>query len=193
MKTLWINPFQRIAGIQALLVGGLVCLAQVLESYFFQTRFDGVLDIHFGVVSTIGSAISEMIISVLSISLIFGLCGKLLISKKMRWVDLLGTITFARIPLLIIPFFNLTGYFSTLSSKMESGVKKGTVPSLVSTEIVWLTIIGLVSTLVLIWYVTWLFQALKTSTNGKGIKFTIIFIGCLILAEMLSKFLLFIL
>ncbi len=186
-----INPYQKIAGEKAFFIGLIACVAQVLMGYFFQTHFDGILDTHYGKVESLVDSISEMLINLFSMYLFFGLAGKWILNSRMRWIDLLGTMTFSRIPLLILPLFNFTGYFSRIGDNIENELKAGKIVFPKADEMMWLIGIGIFSTLFIIWYITWMFQAFKTTANGKGGKFIFTFIACVLLAEIMSKILIY--
>lgn len=192
MKTILFNPFSKIAGSKAFFAGLLFVLISSLLAYYFQTHFDGVLDVHFGEVKHWWIPFVENGINIFSLFLVFYILGAILTKGRLRWIDILGTTVLARFPLVLMPFGNIGGHLQNLG---ESIVKNPSqVPELKFEveQIVFLVCFVLLSICVLIWYVALLFNAYKISTNLKQGKLIISFISGLLLAEIISKIIIYI-
>lgn len=187
MKTLLFNPFLKIAGVKALVVGLIFVIISSLFAFYFQTHFDGVLDVHYGEIKLWWIPFVENGINILSLFLVFYILGAILTRGRLRWIDILGTTVLARFPLVLMPFGNIGGHLQNIG---ESFVKN---PSQLSElkvdvgQITFLICFVILSICIMIWYVALLFNAYKISTNLKQGKLIVSFIAGLLLAEIISK------
>lgn len=179
-KNLIWNPFARVAGWQAFGVGIVIVVASAVAAGFGNLLFDGAIDAHFG--DHVGVAKSLLLtgISLLSVVLSMYVTG-LIISRDFRFIDILGTMTLARAPLLILA---LISFFVSSPSKaevLENPMIVLDYPSLI--------IFGLISIPIIVWFIALMFNGLKVSTGVKGKKLVVGFIGGILFAEIISKIL----
>jgi hypothetical protein len=185
MKTLF-NPFERFRENQLLVFGGLITIVGSLLGYFFMARFDGVLDLHFGSAVTIYNPFIDNCVNIFCLSLFLYLAG-LLINKKTRLIDVLVVAIIARIPLYFLTLFNAGGRMSLLGEKIMENVKTDPFKSISGYDVGLIAVSGILTILVMIWYIALLFNGFKTAANAKGIKSILLFIICVILSELVSK------
>lgn len=175
------NPYIRIAGWQALAIGLIfMALTGILGAYS-DVAFDGVLDMHLFEI-TLTQSFAYLGLGLFSLVLVMWIVG-LLLSKDFRFIDILGTMTLAKAPFLIL---SIAGFFTT-APKLENIMSN---PYLVFQNVSFMIMLFL-STVVIIWNIILMHNALKTSCNIKGNKLTIAFIAGLILSEILSKVLIY--
>lgn len=172
----FINPFTRIAGWQAFIIGLIFVAATGVLAVTGGIAFDGVLDVH--AVNNIGYGLSLLLlgIDILTLVVVMWLAG-LIVSEDFRFIDILGTMTLARAPMIIL---SVVSAFITLP---EIDL---TNPQLLFTSgpFVLFTILTVP---VMIWYISLMYNGMKVSLNIKGAKMTVTFIVVLLLAEVISK------
>jgi hypothetical protein len=188
MKTNIFNPFTRIAGIKAFLAGFTGIILCGILCYLSKAHFDGVIDVHFGATGSIYLFLAEGLIVLASVVIIFSLTGLILVGTRFRFIDILGTMSLARLPMIIVPLFALilppdrvTDYFLYTFLKIGNPVTIG------SWDIASFVIMIIVMFFALIWTITLMYNAFRICMNTKGAKTVIAFIIALILAEALSK------
>lgn len=170
--SLFLNPFEKIAGVQALIWGVAGMVVSTLISYFSSFHYHGLL--HFGPApnNTFICFLIEHIVVWLVPAVLF-LVGGLIFSKsRIRIVDVFGTVAFAQLPLIFMNLIFLTPPMQRLNkmdfdlSPMEMIEQPGFILS------IW---VSLVSTIFLVWALVWMFNALKVSCNLKGYTLGIIY------------------
>lgn len=185
------NPFVQIAGSKSLLIGLLFLLLSSTLAAFFNTRFDGILDAHYTKDQSFYLSYLDNLINISVITLIFYGFGSLLTKSRTRFIDILGTSTLARFPLFVIPLFNIQNQSGLIGEKIIQSITKPNDIQLTQFEWIYLIISGIVSLLLIIWYIVLMFSAYKISTNLKGANLIVSFILGLIIAEIVSKILIY--
>lgn len=176
------NPFERIAGWKAFLIGGIIVCISVVIAYYGGQYYQGALNVKLIPEASLGFAFLSQGITLLCMTLLFFIAGSIF-SKGVRFQDVLGTTTLARYPYIIPAFF---GYFFDFDKMQDI------LPLLMSGNVseyagylVSLTIIGLVMLVILVWYIALLWNAFRVSTDIKGAKGVVIFIIVLIMTDIL--------
>ena len=180
--SLMINPFTRIAGWQAFGLGLVIVVLTGIIGTFSNTAFDGVIDMHLTQKLTFVHSFGFLCIDIVSLVLVMTITG-FIISKGFRIIDILGTMTLAKAPYLILA---IAGYF-TVSPDINEIMKN----PLIVFQSVSFVILTLLSIPVTIWGITLLYNALKISCGVKGSKLTIAFIIALLVSEIISKILIY--
>jgi hypothetical protein len=188
MKKLLLNPFTRIAGLQALILGIVFMLVGALLAALCHARFDGVLDLHFREDIDFTKPFIDQLFVFVSLVVVFYPVARLS-GAKPRLIDIAGTFALARAPLTFAPLINLDGFLSGFASIAEQSLSKGEALLFSGMEMFILFLLVCLSLLLIIWMVALYFHAYKTSTNLKGNRLVIGFITGLILAEILSIYL----
>lgn len=182
--TLIYNPFTRIAGWQALWIGLCFALLTTILGTYSNVAFDGAIDAHFVEQINLRTSLIFLGINILSATLaMYGIA--VIIAKNVRFIDIFGTTTFARIPYLL---FSLTGFLITPTSPQTFVEDPTTIfaqPGFLFGIIISLPII--------IWFISLMFNAFKVSTGAKGTKLIVGFIIGLVLSEIISKILIYLL
>jgi len=180
--SLMLNPFTRIAGWQAFGVGFVFVLFTGIICTFSNVAFDGVIDMHLVKNITLLQSFELLAIDLLSVVTVMIATG-FIVSKSFRIIDILGTMTLSRSPLIILAF---AGYF-TVSPDINELIKD---PILVFQSISFIIVI-LLSIPVTIWSIILMFNAMKISCGIQGNKLGSAFIIALLVAEVISKILIF--
>ena len=109
------NPFEKIAGWQALIYGLIIACLSGWIGKQAGLMFDGAIDAHFGNEVSYYQAFMMLFIDIACVGAVMYLAG-LLVTRNFRFIDLLGTMTLARAPYLLL---SLTGLFVTIPETAE--------------------------------------------------------------------------
>ncbi len=200
MKQKLFNPFLQVAGLKAFAVGLIFVIASTLLSWVFNTKFDGVLDAHFGESTSLKTQFLINLINICCLVAVFYLLAIVLTKGKTRFVDILGTMTLARFPFVLIPLINIGNINGRIGEKIVYSMRDKIPENVISDvhcqpctvsigEYIYLVFSIIVVLLIIVWYVTLLFRAYQVSTNLKRTKIIVSFIAGIILAEFSSSFL----
>ncbi len=167
-----VNPFTRIAGLKSLIAGLTGLLLVSWLSYQTGTHQNGLSNIDFAKDADFVFYLIEHLAGWISVSIFLFISGLILSKTKIRLLDVLGTSSFARIPLVIVPLVRL-------------------IPSLrsfvfLSWEMYLVSAIYLLSA---VWTIALLFNGFKISCNLKKERLIVSFIVSLILSEAATKLL----
>ena len=176
------NPFKRIAGWEAFGIGLVIAVLTTFTGNFAGIYFDGVIDMHFA--ENFDSLKSWLMIpvNIISISVIMWLAG-ITVSKNFRFIDILGTMTLSRAPFLLIALASFFVKVPDLSGIMQD-------PFVIFDSISFIIIL-IFTFPIIIWSVTLLYNAYKISTGASGQKLSISFIFGLVIAEIISKIIIY--
>lgn len=176
------NPFKRIAGWEAFGIGLVIVILTTFTGNFAGIYFDGVIDMHFA--ENFDSLKSWLMIpvNIISISVIMWLAG-ITVSKNFRFIDILGTMTLSRAPFLLIALASFFVKVPDLSGIMQD-------PFVIFDSISFIIILILTFPII-IWSVTLMYNAYKISTGASGQKLSISFIFGLVIAEIISKIIIY--
>ncbi len=181
MRKALFNPFIYLAGTKALLLGLSAMLLTAVIGYFSHVRFNGAIDMHFGGSTVFMTHLAEQLVDLLSLSLFFMLGGMLFSNSSIRLIDILGTVALARWPLL---FTAIIGFGIEMPPAADltniENIKNAFTPLVI--------VLSGISVVFVIWMIALLYNAFSISCNLKGGKATLIFITCLILAEVVSVY-----
>jgi hypothetical protein len=178
---LMINPFSRIAGWKAFAIGLVVVVLSAVIGKYSLVCFDGTLDIHLAQKLTLGGALGMQLISTFILVLVMCIAG-MIVSKGFRFVDILGTMTFARVPLLITA---LIGFFVHMPD--PNVIIANPLSLLLPSSILF----ALLTIVVVVWYITLVVNAMKVSCDIKGGKLAVTIIIGLLVSEIISKSLIY--
>lgn len=175
---LMFNPFTRIAGWQAFGVGLTFVIFMGIIGTYNNVSFNGALDAHFVQHMTFVRSFSLLAIDLISLVLVMWITG-LIISKGFRFIDILGTMTLAKAPLVILAF---AGYFNKTTDQNKMPENPFELFQSIS-----FIILMILSVFIIIWNVTLMFNAFKISCDVKGSKLTVAFIIALLVSEAVSQ------
>lgn len=182
------NPFKKIAGINAMLIGLAAIAITSVFAFSYNTHFNGVIDIKYGESDlAFHGFLLYSVVNVISVSIIFFITGLIISKSKIRFIDVLGTQTLARYPLIVTPFFNATGLIEKVSNNiMYKYLNYGEPEIIKGLEMFWFIIFIFMTVVIIVWFITLMFNAYRVSCNLKGTKAVISFIIGLVLAEIIS-------
>lgn len=191
MKIKLFNPFIQVAGAKAFIWGLLLLIVSSTLAAFYNTRFDGVLDAHYSKNQYFYLSFVDNLVNIGTLTLIYFALGSILTKGKTRFIDILGTITLSRFPLMFIPLFNIQNQNGIIGEKIMQ--RLGDPNSIQLTQFEWIFLIssGIISLLLISWFIALLFNAYKISTNLKGTSLIVSFIFGLIISEIVSKLIIY--
>lgn len=183
MKNNWklfYNPFTRIAGWQALGTGLVVVVLSGIIGTLGNLLFDGVLDAHLAEKADYRTSFILLAINVVSATVAM-YAAAAVIAKQTRFIDIFGTMTFARSPYLLAALLALSVTPIPSEKIMEN-------PLIILSHPAYL-LFSLIAMPLMIWFIALMFNAFKVSTGAKGAKLVVAFIIGIIAAEIISKIL----
>ena len=184
-SSLWLNPFQKIAGFKALIMGMIILLAMSGMGVIAKVYFIGsislinasavvkqTMDIGFLLLAY------QNIVSWLILSIMFILTAMILQKKKIRIIDFLGTVSLARFPSLLITL--LTAIVRMINPGiLDVDLSKGIQLHVPLSQ----TLYGVTLMVLIIWQIFTYFYAFKESSGLIGKKLVLGFIASIIAAE----------
>ena len=180
--TLLVNPFQKIAGVKALIIGGAILLLMSFLGVMGNVYFNSALSIHIQTSSPDFFLLAyQNIVACLVLSICFALAAKLY-RKKTRFIDFIGTVTFARYPYLFVTA--LMAIIQNINPGFLAFNEQKNAPLETSLGI---TIFGISLLILAAWQVATYFYAFKESSGLIGKKLWSGFILSLIVAEVITQ------
>lgn len=189
MKTWLFNPFKFIAGSKALAFGMAAIVVTALLAVLTKEHLDGVLDIHVGRESASYVYFTESFIDWLSLVFPLYIFGRILSTSSIRLVDVAGTSALARYPMFFVVIVSMfiPKNLPTDPQKLFAIIQNN--PGIVAR----LVCIGLLTLPFIIWTVALMYNAYSISANLKGAKAVWSFIASVVIAEIISKIILYLL
>lgn len=189
MKKLFFNPFEQFSERPLILFGIATTILMSMVGAFFNARFDGVLDLHFSKPVFFLNTLTDNALNICVLSLTLFVLGKTR-NNKTRFIDVFSASLIARIPYYFLPIFNWNNIVLTESEKLMQQfmtLKPGNAPSFDNIQIMVLMIFTAASLLFLAWFIYLLYQGYKVATNAKGGVEVVLFGISLLIAEVFSK------
>lgn len=183
-----LNPFEKYTEKLLSIVGVIFWLMGSYIASNCNANFDGVLDLHFSNYQlSFQKVLLENGINLLVLFGLLFLVGKL-INDKTRAIDLIATVLIARIPFYFLPLFNATNKLM-----LDQNLNMQDMMKFAQENMIFLLVFALVLLLAVVWSITLLYNGYKISVHAKASKSTVLFILALVLAEILSKFFIYLL
>ena len=189
MKKVLFNPFEQFSERPLILFGISVTILLSMTGAFFNARFDGVIDLHFSTPTFFINTLTDNAVNIVILSLALFTLGKYR-NNKTRFVDVFTASLIARIPYYILPFFNWNNTVLVESEKLLKQfmtVQPGAVPQFETTNMLVLVLFAGFSLLFLAWFMYLLYQGYKVATNAKGGIEIVLFGVTILIAEVFSK------
>lgn len=190
MNTIIFKPFEKYSEKILLVAGVISTLIGSFLAYIFNIRFDGILDMHIVSDVLFKQALLDNLINILCLILFLYGATKYL-NKKTRLIDILTTAMIARIPYYLLALLNINGIFKRATEEVVQFAAPELINQISFSSISITIVFGIIIILFLVWYISLLFNGYKVASNAKGKVPIILFSISLLLAEILSKFLIF--
>lgn len=189
--SLLFNPFTKIAGSKALIVGLIVIILTVIIGHSGGIIFNGVFDIHLSSAKLQLCFVVQFISLAILILTLF-VAAKILSKTSFRFIDVAGTILLSRTPFVLLSLVALL--LPTLASSSNNVSR-----SLMGIAIVpanahdWTVFIGftLLCVIVWLWFATLVYNAIAESCNLRGVRAIIATTSGLLIAEIVAAVIIF--
>lgn len=172
------NPFKRIAGIEAFIIGLTIAAVAAVIGSFSGVVFDGIIDVHFDKQLTLSKSLICSGIDIVILVLFMYLAG-LIVAKGFRFVDMLGTMTLSRAPFILLA---IAGFIASPPDLQE--IYRNPFIILESKGFV---VMMLLTIPVIFWVIILMYRAFTITTGVNNTKSLLAFIGAFFLAELISK------
>src|SRR5690606_9468540 len=189
------NPFEKHSEITLLIFGLTLTILGSFIGYLMKARFDGIIDMHLVENISLIEPFLDNLLNTLSLFVLFFILGKS-INKKTRWVDILSASIIARIPFYILPLFNIGGFLEKITERLLESIdleNLNSPPAISISDMLTMLLFAGIGIVCLCWFIALFWNGFRVATNTKGTKNIILFVIMLIVAEVISKFLIAIL
>ena len=183
---LLINPFVRIAGGKALLLGGVVFVVSILLAYCGNMVFDGVVDAHFGNNVNLGRALLIPSIALVIFIVTLYITGRLLSKSSIRFIDVAGTVTLARAPFMLISLAVLIPGVYDYSTAIAQNLLTQNYSAITLLQWAVFLLFSIVSIVAVIWFIILAYKAFSVSCNLQGARAIAGFIIALLFSEIVA-------
>lgn len=171
---LFYNPFIHIAGFWSAVAGIVVILFTAWICFITGTHNYGLVNISFASDMSLLAYVAEHFIHWIITVLVLFVAGLLFSKSRIRFIDVLGTQGISRAPLLVLPVVRLIPVFASFPFN--------------SINMYFLFVLHVV---MVVWSVALMFNAFKISCNVKGQRLVVSFILALLIAEIISRTILY--
>lgn len=189
------NPFEKHSEITLLIFGLTLTILGSFIGYLMKARFDGIIDMRLVENISLIEPFLDNLLNTLSLFVLFFILGKS-INKKTRWVDILSASIIARIPFYILPLFNIGGFLEKITERLLESIdleNLNSPPAISISDMLAMLLFAGIGIVCLCWFIALFWNGFRVATNTKGTKNIILFVIMLIVAEVISKFLIAIL
>lgn len=189
------NPFEKHSEITLLIFGLTLTILGSFIGYLMKARFDGIIDMHLVENISLIEPFLDNLLNTLSLFVLFFILGKS-INKKTRWVDILSASIIARIPFYILPLFKIGGFLEKITERLLESIdleNLNSPPAISISDMLTMLFFAGIGIVCLCWFIALFWNGFRVATNTKGTKNIILFVIMLIVAEVISKFLIAIL
>lgn len=187
------NPFIRIGGGQALVIGLTVIVASGLAAAAADMHFSGLLDVRGVSRAPYWVPVAEGLVNWSSISVILAVVSLLIAPRTVRLIDIAGAQALARAPLLpaalVMALPPVRDGNQELTEFARAALDGRMVTSAPVSIFVALTA-GLLVIACVVWMVQLMWKAFAVSCNQRGGRAVAIFVGAIIVGQMATQSLL---
>ena len=176
------NPFERYSEMVLFSIGLAFTVLGTLLGFYFNARFDGILDMHLVRSSSLKEVSLDNFINIFCLSaLLFGVAK--FVNIKTRLIDILNTVLISRITIYLLVFL------PTPSKEVLKLINTGKFTQVSNLDVFLLSTMGIIALLFLVWHMSILYKGFKVASNAKKVLPVVLFSIAIITAEILSKFL----
>lgn len=181
---LW-NPFPRYTQNKTLVLGMLVLIIGSVSAMVGNVRYPGVFTWQY--VDTVGwmAAFFDQLICLAVTFVVFVAAALFSGSERIRYWKLVGSIMMARAPIVILPFLNFNGWLLEASEQMvDLNIEGNDLPEFIASIL--LVLVSIVLIVFMVWTLSLLFNAYRSSARLTGVGSLISFILAMIISLIIS-------
>ena len=180
------NPFFRVGGGQALVIGTAVIVVTGLLAAAGETHFGGLLRLSIGSSVPLWVPVAEGLVIWAVMSVLFVLVSLLVAPRSVRPVDIAGTQALARAPLVLLALANLPAPVRDANRETAAAIVEGRLPPPMAASL----IAGVLGGVCVVWMVQLMWKAFAVSCNQRGGRAVAIFVAVVIIGHVVTSFLL---
>jgi hypothetical protein len=183
------NPFIKMAGSKAAFIGLIALIISSWLNSVYNVHLGGVIDIYLVKNLSLKTAVSENLVIVASLVIVFGLILYFLKGLRFRIIDIVGLVLFSRIPFVLAPFIGSLIPKEKLQHLLKAAENISSPQGLeeIQNELVLISLIGFVMLLLVVLFIIWLYNAFVLLNNEKSLKVNLLFAVGLVVSEIVSK------
>lgn len=189
-KWKWVyNPFEKIAGWKAFGIGIFILGITTVLGYFSNTIFFALSAKQVHSVTWCKAFSLQALGLAITVAVMYLIA--LFLAKRVRFQDILGTVTLAKYPLILLPllFWAFGDNLMAITDKILEALQVNPyhlINELSISDYAVLTAFSLLSLVILVWEIALLFHAFKVSTNIKGAKCGWVFAAIMLITEIIT-------
>lgn len=184
-----INPFNKFSEKQLFFFGlATATLGSYLAS-FLGVTFDGAIDVHLWPNITFVQSLKENIITILLLTLLLFILGKIA-NAKTRLIDILNASLLFRVPFYLTAVLVSLPTLKDIQESLLKNAQTSTSFNLKATDIILLLCLSAVLIALLIYAIALLYNGFKTATNIKQMVHKVFFGLAVLAAEIFCKIIL---
>ena len=175
----FLNPFEYIAGWQALAIGAAGLLATAAVATLTGQSFNAFMHIWYADIA-FWQALAQQLVCWLIFSTLLYVAARIFSHSRVRALDIYGTNLFARIPLLpMLAAVCIPGRSTFAGISAQSTVEELQQQFALGLMLVY----GILAIAFLVWFYWWSYKAFAVSANLKGNRALVVFVTCYIVAS----------
>lgn len=185
------SPFEKFQEKQLFIFGILTLCIFSLIAHFTNTRFDGVLDMHNVHNVLIHQPLFDNIINTIILTVcLYGLAH--FVNPKTRWIDIINIALISRAPMYLEVIFNINDISLTTGEHLLKNVSNpSAIFDLPVINLITFFILMLYGVFALVLFGILLYNGFRIATNVKKTSHKLLLIPVVIIAEIISKFLVY--
>ena len=180
------NPFVRVGGEQALLIGTAVMVVTGLLAAAGETHFGGLLRLSIGSSVPLWVPVAEGLVIWAVMSVLFVPVSLLVAPRSVRPVDIAGTQALARAPLVLLALANLPAPVRDANRETAAAIVEGRLPPPMAASL----IAGVLGGVCVVWMVQLMWKAFSVSCDQRGGRAVAFFVAVVITGHLATSFLL---
>lgn len=184
---LW-NPFPGYSQNKTIILGVLVLVIGSVSAVVGNVRYPGVFTWQYVESVPWMAGFLDQLISLMVTFAVFVVAALISGSERIRYFKLAGSIMLARAPIVILPFLNFNGWLWEASEQLvDLNIEGNDLPEFIASIV--LVLVSIVLIVFMVWTLSLLFNAYRSSTKMSGvgslISFVLAMIGSLIISAIL--------
>ena len=180
------NPFSKFSEKNLLGIGLISSMLLILSCYFTNTKMDSLL--HFSPAKNLDwlSISLFVIISLVYAIVLLFVLGKFL-NKKTRFIDIVNTVLVSQVPVVFLLLSTKLIDIDNISKQIATTAEKNTSLNLNIFDLLYFTIFGFATLLLLIYSSVLLFNGFKIATNIKKWQHIVLFAFVLLIGILICQ------
>jgi len=181
-----VSFYEKLVGIKSSLGSIAILIASYFAAYYGGVRLDGVLNLHFTRDISHQVVITDLLVNIISLVLVFGISLFLINKRLPRLADLLPQLLWAQWPLIPLCLLSLIFDFHAMGDMAKESVNKEELMDMISSAPFWLAFFILLQGIII--HIYFYYGLFKVDSGLKGSKLGWTFTATLLLSSFLSMF-----